>query len=284
MHVASSYAADRALRPVRAPRWLPTPARRRARAAVATMLRRDRRDPAGVPGRSDPDAPLVHALIAAADPVTGETALRPRHLQRPADLHARRPRHDGDGADLRAVGAGPSSRGAGPRRRRGCRDRRPRTDARGRAPTRIHPFRCSTRHCGCARPRRGSAGWRCADIAVDGHRVQAGSHRGRRESRRVHRDPDAVGPIPMVFDPDRFSQDARQAPRPRWQFVPFAGGPRSCIGEHFALPGDTLALATIVRPPRIRSLADDFPVEVPYTTVQPSRSGERANTPPTPCS
>ena len=38
MHVASSYAADRALRPLRAPRWLPTPARRRARAAVATML------------------------------------------------------------------------------------------------------------------------------------------------------------------------------------------------------------------------------------------------------
>ena len=37
MHVASSYTADRALRPVRAPRWLPTPARRRARAAVAAM-------------------------------------------------------------------------------------------------------------------------------------------------------------------------------------------------------------------------------------------------------
>ncbi|OKH66490.1 hypothetical protein EB74_04205, partial [Mycobacterium sp. SWH-M5] len=33
MHVASSYATDRALRPLRAPRWLPTPARRRARAA-----------------------------------------------------------------------------------------------------------------------------------------------------------------------------------------------------------------------------------------------------------
>ena len=37
MHVASSYTADRALRPVRAPRWLPTPGR--ARAAVATMRR-----------------------------------------------------------------------------------------------------------------------------------------------------------------------------------------------------------------------------------------------------
>ena len=37
MHVASSYAADRALRPIRAPRWLPTPARRRTRAAVDAM-------------------------------------------------------------------------------------------------------------------------------------------------------------------------------------------------------------------------------------------------------
>lgn len=37
MHVASSYTADRALRPVRAPGWLPTPARRRTRRAVAEM-------------------------------------------------------------------------------------------------------------------------------------------------------------------------------------------------------------------------------------------------------
>jgi cytochrome P450 len=68
MHVASSYTADRALRPIRAPRWLPTPARRRARAAVASMrkvtndiLQACRADPTR-------DAPLVHALIAAADP------------------------------------------------------------------------------------------------------------------------------------------------------------------------------------------------------------------------
>ena len=37
MHVASSYTADRALRPVRAPRWLPTVSRHRARAAVMAM-------------------------------------------------------------------------------------------------------------------------------------------------------------------------------------------------------------------------------------------------------
>ena len=72
MHVASSYTADRALRPVRAPRWLPTPARRRARAAVAAM--RQVTDDILAACRADPtrDAPLVHALIAATDPETGQ--------------------------------------------------------------------------------------------------------------------------------------------------------------------------------------------------------------------
>ncbi|MDT5210365.1 MAG: hypothetical protein QOF67_2780, partial [Mycobacterium sp.] len=62
MHVASGYTADRALRPVRAPRWLPTPARRRARAAVAAM--RQVTDEMVRACRADPtrDAPLVQAL------------------------------------------------------------------------------------------------------------------------------------------------------------------------------------------------------------------------------
>ena len=68
MHVASSYTADRALRPVRAPRWLPTP-RTGPRACggrgdaqvTDDMLQACRADPTS-------DAPLVHALIAATDP------------------------------------------------------------------------------------------------------------------------------------------------------------------------------------------------------------------------
>ena len=73
MHVASSYTADRALRPMRAPRWLPTPARARARAAVAAL--RKVTDDMLQACRADPtlDAPLVHALIAATDPETGQS-------------------------------------------------------------------------------------------------------------------------------------------------------------------------------------------------------------------
>jgi cytochrome P450 len=71
LQIALAYATDRALAPVRAPRWLPTPARRRAYAArdelhgLATEIcRLCRADPTR-------DAPLVQALIAAADPETG---------------------------------------------------------------------------------------------------------------------------------------------------------------------------------------------------------------------
>ncbi|MDF2585327.1 MAG: cytochrome, partial [Mycobacterium sp.] len=71
LRVATSYAVARALRPLRAPSWLPTPARRRARAATESIRRLA--DEIISACRADPslDAPLVHALIAATDPETG---------------------------------------------------------------------------------------------------------------------------------------------------------------------------------------------------------------------
>lgn len=102
------------------------------------------------------------------------------------------------------------------------------------------------------------------DIVVDGYRVEAGSIVAIGIS-AVHRDP-ALWDHPLAFNPDRFSPENSKI-RDRWQFIPFAAGPRSCIGEHFAMLVTTLALATIVRSNRIESLADDFPLESPYTTV-----------------
>ena len=101
------------------------------------------------------------------------------------------------------------------------------------------------------------------DIAVDGYRVEAGSFVAV-GLYALHHDP-AWWERPSVFDPDRFSPEATKA-RDRWQFLPFGGG-RSCIGEHFAVLETTLALATIIRAVEIRSVDDDFPVEVPFTTV-----------------
>jgi cytochrome P450 len=51
-------------------------------------------------------------------------------------------------------------------------------------------------------------------------------------------------PNPDAFDPDRFLPEA-EAKRPRQSFAAFGGGPRICIGNHFALLEAQLVLATI---------------------------------------
>ena len=60
----------------------------------------------------------------------------------------------------------------------------------------------------------------------------------------VHRDPRWFD-APHSFDPARWSRESRA--RPRGAYFPFGGGPRICIGQHFALIEATLALAELVR-------------------------------------
>jgi cytochrome P450 len=102
------------------------------------------------------------------------------------------------------------------------------------------------------------------DIAVDDYRVEAGTF-AVVGIYAMHRDPE-LWEDPLTFDPDRFSPQ-RSKGRSRWQYLPFGGGPRSCIGDHFAMLEATLALATIVRQARITSLDDDFPLATPFTVV-----------------
>jgi cytochrome P450 len=102
------------------------------------------------------------------------------------------------------------------------------------------------------------------DLAVDGYRVEAGTM-AVVGFYAMHRDP-KLWDAPLTFDPDRFLPERSQG-RSRWQYLPFGGGPRSCIGDHFAMLEATLALATIVRAARIESLKDDFPLATPFTVV-----------------
>jgi cytochrome P450 len=51
---------------------------------------------------------------------------------------------------------------------------------------------------------------------------------------------------PMRFDPDRFLPE-REARIPKYAYLPFGGGRRICIGNHFALTEGQIILETIAR-------------------------------------
>ena len=71
-----NYITSRGLRPVRAPKSLPTPARRRFRAALADIHALIDEAIAGCEGDPDRDCELVRLLLAARDPDTGRPLTR----------------------------------------------------------------------------------------------------------------------------------------------------------------------------------------------------------------
>ena len=263
MHVASSYTADRALRPIRAPRWLPTPARRRARAAVASMrkvtndiLQACRADPTR-------DAPLVHALIAATDPETG-LSISDDDICNDLLIFILAG-HDTTATALTyalwALGHHPDIQDRVAAEAAAIGDRELTPEDVPRLAYTIQVLHEALRLCP---PAAGVGRLALRDIEVDGYRVEAGSLMAV-GIYALHRDP-AVWDDPLVFDPDRFSPQNSKG-RDRWHYIPFAGGARSCIGEHFARLETTLALATIIRATEIRSVDQDFHCDVPFTTV-----------------
>jgi cytochrome P450 len=263
MHVASSYTADRALRPFRAPRWLPTPYRRRARHAVTEMRKITAEILAAC--RADPtvDAPLVHALIAAVDPETGQP-LSDDDIGNDL-LIFMLAGHDTTATALTyalwALGHHPEVADRVAAEAAALGDHQlTAADAQHLGYT-MQVLRESLRLCP---PAAGVGRLAVRDIDVAGYRVEKGTLIAV-GIYALHRDPE-LWPDPTRFDPDRFTPEQMKA-RQRWQFVPFAGGARSCIGEHFAMLETTLALATIARAMTLRSRSADFPVEVPFTTV-----------------
>lgn len=263
LRIALTYVVDRATRPVRAPGWLPTPARRRARAASAALhrladdiLRECRADP----GK---EAPLVRALMAAADPVTQE-ALSDRDI---ADelivfLFA--------GYDTTAttltyamwqLGHHPEVQDRVAAEVAQIPDRMLTPDDVPLLPYTVQVLREALRLCP---PTPTGSRMATRDIEVAGYRVEAGTALviGRLA---VQRDP-TLWEEPLKFDPDRFSEDNIKK-RDRWQYLPFGGGPRSCIGDHFAMLEATLGLATFIRHAEISSLDDEFPLAAPFTMV-----------------
>lgn len=68
----------------------------------------------------------------------------------------------------------------------------------------------------------------------------------------VQRDP-RFWPDPERFDPERFMPGTRTKP---YTYFPFGGGPRSCLGTHFAMTEMLVALAVLVPAVRLRHACD----------------------------
>lgn len=255
------WVIQRATRPVRAPRGLPTPARHRVRAAVSAI--RSVVDTAVEGAADDPtrDAELIRRLFATSDPETGRPLTRDEigdeliaflvaghdttatilayslwSLGRDSRLQ------DQVAAEVREVG-----------------DRQLTVDDIGRLDLTTRVVHEALRMCP---PAAAISRMTMRDAVVDGFRIPAGTN-VIVGVYTLHHDPE-LWDDPETFDPDRFTP-ARSVGRNRWQYLPFGGGPRTCIGDHFAMLEAVLGLATIVRAAEIESLNDEFPLALPFT-------------------
>lgn len=72
-------------------------------------------------------------------------------------------------------------------------------------------------------------------------------------------------PNPESFCPERFENDFVKT-IPSYAYFPFGGGPRVCIGNHFAMMESVLVLATISRCFKVKLAPDHRPV-IPYPSI-----------------
>jgi cytochrome P450 len=82
------------------------------------------------------------------------------------------------------------------------------------------------------------------EVEVAGYRIPVGAQLLMSQW-LVHRDP-RFFPDPEAFDPDRWLPE-RAKLLPRYAYFPFGGGPRVCIGNHFAMLEAQLVLAVLMQ-------------------------------------
>jgi cytochrome P450 len=76
-------------------------------------------------------------------------------------------------------------------------------------------------------------------------------------------------PAAEDFRPERFAPDAQPA-LPTYGYLPFGGGPRLCVGSHFALTELQLVLIQTLRRYRVLPTADAPPGMNPLVTLRPA--------------
>ena len=256
-----NHITARGLRPVRAPKSLPTPARRRFRAALAEIHAVIEKAIAACEADPERDCELVRLLLAARDPGTGRSLTRDEVISNLTVFLIGG--HDTTSTTLTyalwALGHHPELQDRVADEVGEIADRPLTVDDIPALPFTVQVIHEALRLCP---PAAALARLATRDTVVDGYRIERGTNLivG---IYALHRDP-ALWDSPETFDPDRFSVE-RSRGRDRWQFLPFGAGARSCIGDHFAMLEATLGLASVVRRRRVTSLDPAFPLALPFT-------------------
>ena len=102
-----------------------------------------------------------------------------------------------------------------------------------------------------------------APLRLAGHEVPAGTVLAV-SPWSTHRHPD-FWPDPERFDPSRF---LGEHDRPRYAWFPFGGGPRGCVGEHFAMLEATILLGALLHRFRVSAVPGTLHV-LPRVTLHP---------------
>ncbi|MEM7534840.1 MAG: cytochrome P450 [Chloroflexota bacterium] len=104
------------------------------------------------------------------------------------------------------------------------------------------------------------------DDEIDGYHIAAGSNIFC-PIYAMHHHPD-LWDDPDTFVPERFTPE-RMAQIPKFAYLPFGGGPRQCIGNHFAMLEAQMVLATVAHRVAFH-LSEERVVEpVPMMTLRP---------------
>ena len=83
----------------------------------------------------------------------------------------------------------------------------------------------------------------------------------------THRHPE-FWPDPDKFDPERFAPGAEKS-RPKYAYFPFGGGPRICIGQHFAMMEGQLILAAVMQQFNLKTAPNHKIEMAPVITLRP---------------
>jgi cytochrome P450 len=104
------------------------------------------------------------------------------------------------------------------------------------------------------------------DVVIGGHRFRKGAV-AMINIIGIHRSPHYFAD-PDTFDPSRFAAEKEKS-LPRHAYMPFGGGPRICIGNHFALMEGHLLVATHARKVRLELAPGVRVSPEPLVTLRP---------------